>query len=192
LPQNALIKFRDRETLRNSVDEAEIREDARTAREVEVALPIELELDENVKLVNDYIVDNFVRHGLVADVAIHDKGVGNPHAHILLTTRETDINGFVIKKNRNWDKRHNLEVWRKEWAKAVNKELERKGLEIRISHERLELQGIHREPTKHLGYIASKLEKQGILTDRGNENRAIVARNLEKERGRGRSADRSR
>jgi len=36
-------------------------------------------------LVLEYVQENFTNHGMCADVAIHDNGNGNPHAHIMLT-----------------------------------------------------------------------------------------------------------
>lgn len=182
LPETAPQEFCDREILWNAVEYAEKRRDSRLAREVEVALPVELTLDENIRLIRQYVTDNFVEYGMIADVAIHDKGTGNPHAHILLTTREVSSAGFNAKKNREWDKRKNVSIWREEWAKMINREFERKGIEKELDHESYAIQGIEREPTIHLGHRVKEIERSDkIETDRGNENRSIVERNKVRE-----------
>ncbi|MCL2773449.1 MAG: MobA/MobL family protein [Oscillospiraceae bacterium] len=150
LPENAPTEYKDRSTLWNAVEKAEKRKDAQTAREVEVALPIELDLQEQVQILHDYIKENFVDNGMCADFSIHDKNDGNPHAHIMLTTRNVDKDGFT-NKNREWNKAAQLEKWRENWAEVCNREFERKGLDIHIDHRTLEEQGIEREPTIHVG-----------------------------------------
>lgn len=92
LPDNAPERFRDRETLWNEVQKVEKRSDAQFAREVEVALPKELSREEQIACVRAYVMENFVGKGMIADWALHDKGDGNPHAHILLTLRGVDEN----------------------------------------------------------------------------------------------------
>ena len=57
------------------------------AREIEVALPKELDREKQINLVREYVKENFVKIGMCADIALHDKDDGNPHAHILLTMR---------------------------------------------------------------------------------------------------------
>jgi len=92
LCENAPKEYQDRATLWNSVENiATARE--RLARDFDVALPIELNREEQVQLVRNYINDNFVKAGMCADFAIHDKADGNPHAHIMLTMRPIDENG---------------------------------------------------------------------------------------------------
>lgn len=200
LPENAPPEFANRETLWNSVEFAEKRKDARTAREIEVALPNELSKEEQIKLVREYAQENFISHGMCADIAIHDGKHGhrkdekhieaehdgeiapdNPHAHILLTARPLAEYGFLQKKDRAWEKPENVRNWRKNWATTQNKEFERKGLDVRVSHESHADRGIDREPTKHMGHTAHSMEKRGIRTERGNENRTIKARNKIKD-----------
>jgi ATP-dependent exoDNAse (exonuclease V) alpha subunit len=175
LPPDAPRNYADRETLWNSVEYTEKRIDSRLAREVEIALPIELSLPEQIQLLERYVSNNFVCRGMIADVAVHDKGNGNPHAHILLTTREVGEEGFS-KKNREWDKRENVNRWRRELANELNRELERRGYE-KVSHESHIARNTDYEPTIHLGYRVSEYERNGIETDRGNENRAVIERN---------------
>ena len=90
LPKNAPPEFEDRAILWNTVEKSEKRCDARTAREVEIALPKDFDLQENIELVREYVKENFVSAGMCADFAIHNNGDSNPHAHILLTTRHVD------------------------------------------------------------------------------------------------------
>ena len=80
----------NRETLWNRVEAAEQRADSQVAREIRVAIPIELSRDAGRDLVRDYVQREFVDRGMVADVAWHDEGGRNPHAHILLTMRQID------------------------------------------------------------------------------------------------------
>nr|WP_263863233.1 MobQ family relaxase [Furfurilactobacillus rossiae] len=87
LPAQAPAKYKDREELWNAVEEKESKSNSQLAREVEVALPAELERPTQIKLVHDYVQTNFVDRGMCADWSIHDKEDGNPHAHIMLTTR---------------------------------------------------------------------------------------------------------
>ena len=77
----------------NAVEAAEKSKDSRLARELVVALPIELDKTQWVKLLTEYILENFVAEGMCADAAIHDTDGHNPHAHILLTVRPLDDKG---------------------------------------------------------------------------------------------------
>jgi myosin heavy subunit len=177
LPDNAPPEYKDRQTLWRTVEAKERRRDARLAREIEVALQIEFDLEEQKALLREYIKENFVDKGMIADFAVHNNE-GNPHAHIMLTTRHVSPNGFG-GKNRDWDKEAELLKWRENWANTNNRKFEEKGLAERIDHRSYKEQGIDREPTIHLGYEASALEKKGIHTQRGDHNREIKQRNLE-------------
>jgi hypothetical protein len=90
---NAPQEFTDREKMWNSVQAIEKAKNSQLCREVEVALPVELSREEQIKLVREYIQENFTSKGMCADWALHDKGDGNPHAHILLTVRPIKSNG---------------------------------------------------------------------------------------------------
>ncbi|MCL1977750.1 MAG: MobA/MobL family protein [Candidatus Bathyarchaeota archaeon] len=205
LPKGAPEEYRDRETLWNAVEASEKRHDARLAREVEVALQAKFDLEEQKAMLREYIKENFVAKGMIADFAIHIKGSGNlnspaegvasgvrnqqresaltpaanPHAHIMLTTRRIAPDGFK-EKVRDWDSRENLLKWRKNWAEINNRLLEQKGLEERIDHRSYRAQGVEQEPTIHLGSQAWALEKRGIRTERGDYNREVRRRNAER------------
>ena len=130
----------DRSELWNRVEEAETRKNSQVAREVRVALPDELTHAQRVALVRDYAQAQFVDRGMVADIALHAPGRAgderNHHAHILLTTREVDADGFTTK-NRDWNKVEVLEGWREAWARGSNAALERAGIEDRVDHRTL-------------------------------------------------------
>lgn len=119
-------------------------------------------------------------------MAIHegrseDPTKNNPHAHVLLTDRPVGPDGFCSKKNRDWNSTAQLRLWRKQWADIQNRFFKEKGMEIQVSHESLEVQGIDREPTLPLGRAATALERKGIQTEVGNRNREIETRIKEKE-----------
>jgi hypothetical protein len=93
LPPMAPPEWKNREQLWNAVEAAEKTKDSRLAREFVVALPIELDKDSNISLLQNFIQKNFVDMGMCADFAIHDTDGHNPHAHILLTVRPLNENG---------------------------------------------------------------------------------------------------
>ena len=93
LPPMAPSEWNDREQLWNAVEETEKTKDSRLAREFVVALPVELDKNSNISLLQDFIQKNFVDMGMCADFAIHDTDGHNPHAHILLTVRPLNENG---------------------------------------------------------------------------------------------------
>lgn len=180
LPDEAPERFKDRSVLWNEVEQIEKRKDAQLAREVEIALPKELNREEQIEVLKEY-ANEFVKEGMIADVAMHDNNKGNPHAHIMLTLREVKKDGFG-KKNRDWNDKEKLEKWRSDWEQKANKALERAGHQERINHKSYEKQGIEKLPTIHLGVTAHNMEKKGIPTDRGNINREIKQNNIWIER----------
>ena len=204
LPQNAPQAFLDRGTLWNSVEKIEKSKNSQLAREIEIALPKELNREKQIELVREYVKDNFVNVGMCADIALHDKNDGNPHAHILLTMRPLeedttwgakskkeyilDENGEKVKlKNGNyktrkidtvdWNEQEKAEQWRKAWADITNKYLEENNIQDKVDHRSYQRQGIEQIPTIHMGVSASQMEKKGIATDRGNINREIRYQN---------------
>lgn len=170
LPTGAPERLADRGTLWNEVERVEKRKDAQLAREVEVALPNELTSDEHIKLVQDFVREEFVKKGMIADIAIHSKN-DNPHAHIMLTLREISVEGFSKKKNRDWNSKEQLVEWRKNWEIAINEELEKKHISERVSCETLEAQGINRIPTVHVGVFHARENRE--------RNRRIAELNAE-------------
>lgn len=100
IPDNAPREFCNREYFWNEVQKVEKRADAQLAREIEVALPKELTREQQIETVRNYIQKNFVSKGMCADWALHDKGDGNPHAHIMLTVRAFDEKGKWVAKQK--------------------------------------------------------------------------------------------
>ena len=210
LPDHAPEHYRDRAILWNSVEHSEKAKNAQTAREVEIALPCELDREELIKLTREYVQEQFVSRGMCADVCIHQKGEKNTHAHIMLTTRPIEPDGTWGAKSRkeyvldrsgqrirldsgewkskkvsavDWNEHENAELWRKAWANTLNRELERHGLES-VDHRSYKRQGLDKEPQQHMGPKALELERQGIQTEIGDKNRGVRERNAQRERGR--------
>lgn len=175
-PAGAPAWAQDRAQLWNQVEKMERRADAQVAREIVVAFPKELNPEQQRELIRGYVKEQFISRGMVADVAIH-RNPGNPHAHIMLTMREIGSEGFLAKKNREWNKPEMLERWREDWAFQSNRALERAGLEERIDHRSLDEQGADRLPQVHLGPHSAALEKRGIETVKGDHNRAVAEHN---------------
>lgn len=165
-PANAPKWTHDRAKLWNAVEAIEKRKDAQLCREVELALPCELTPDQMQDLVRDFARAEFVKRGMVADVAIHHAKGHNPHAHILLTMRDIEPDGFG-QKNRDWNRKELLEGWRESWERHANVALERAGHEARINHRTLEAQGIERVPQIHIGPRVVEMEARGVQTERG-------------------------
>ena len=93
LPSQAPPDWQDRGTLWNAVERAEKTKDSRLARELIVALPVELPAEKWKTILTEYISEQFASDGMCADVAIHDTDGHNPHAHILLTVRPLNQDG---------------------------------------------------------------------------------------------------
>ncbi|MCU7713109.1 MobA/MobL family protein, partial [Priestia megaterium] len=101
-PSHSPEWMKDRNCLWNEVEKVEKRKDSQLARELNVALPIELNHDQQKELIQSFVQNEFVEKGMVADIAIHRDDANNPHAHIMLTMRNVDQDGFG-KKNRDWN-----------------------------------------------------------------------------------------
>ena len=188
IPEHAPYEFHNLATLLSAIDTAEKRYDARTGRVIRLTLPNDKEVsdEERIELARDFVKDVFISEGMCAVLAIHegrneDPEKSNPHAHVILTDRPVDKNGFCSKKNREWNRVDFLYKCRKLWAEAQNKFFAEKGMEIRISHQSLEVQGIDREPMIPLGRAEMALERKGIRTENGDKNREIEIRNRERE-----------
>ena len=179
LPMNAPPEFRDRAKLWNAAENAEKRKNSQTARSINAALPRELSRADQIDLVRQFCEQCFVSKGMCCDFAIHDKGDGNPHVHILLATRKVDKSGFT-KKERSWNDKKLLMEWRERWAEWCNHKLYFVS-DARVDHRSYKAQGIDRLPQIHLGVEVCAVERKGFKTDKGNKNRRIRQRNLETE-----------
>lgn len=174
----------ERTALWNGVEAAEKRRDAQLTREIQLALPHELEAWQRAELVRTFVRDQFVAKGMVADIAIHAPGREgdhrNHHAHVLLTMREIGRDGFGLKA-RQWNTTDQLETWRAQWAAYQNRALERAGRRERVDHRSYEAQGVEREAEPKLGPTAAKMEREGKASERGDERRAAQERNRLRE-----------
>ena len=204
MPENAPAEYLNRTELWNAVEKIEKAKNAQLSREVRLALPKVFSLEQNINLVQEYVKQNFVSKGMCADICIHDRGDGNPHAHVMLTMRPFEKDGtwgakskmeYILDDNgeriklpsgrpktkkisiTGWDEQGNAEIWRKSWADILNNHLEKCGHEITVDHRSYARQGKEILPTIHLAVVAHGLEKRGIATERGDINRSIKAAN---------------
>lgn len=205
MPDHAPAGFTDRAVLWNAVENIEKAKNAQLAREIELALPVELTREQNISLVREYVNRHFVAAGMCADICIHDKNGGNPHAHVMLTMRPFEPGGawgakqkkeYILDRDGNkiydpkkrqykcksipatdWNEQTKAEQWRAAWAEICNQYLEQNGHAERIDHRSYERQGIDQIPTVHLGVAAFQMEKRGIRTERGDLNREIEVTN---------------
>ena len=204
LPPHAPPEYADRNTLWNAAEAIEKQWNSQLARRFVLAIPRELPRSQYADLIRDYCREFFVSKGMIADFAIHDKGDGNPHAHILLTMRAMDETGKWLPKSRkvydldengqriqlasgrwkshkedtvDWNDQKYAEVWRHSWETITNRYLEAAGRPERVDLRSFERQGIQQIPTVHLGPAAHQMEKRGVETFLGNLNRDIRAAN---------------
>ena len=205
LCENAPAEYANRENLWNAVHKIEKASNARLWREIEVALPHELNRAEQIAAVREY-VSSLTERGMCADWSLHDKDDGNSHAHIMLTTRSITANGTWAAKSRkvydldeNGEKiyqrtdkqgrkqykshKEDYNDWNdkeriEEWREAwANVCNKHLSEEKKIDHRSYERQGKLQEPTRHEGYIARKIEAKGEISELCQENREIKARN---------------
>lgn len=183
LPENAPEEFADREKLWNAVEAAEVRKDAQLAREVEFAIPRELNQQQGIELARDFVTAEFVDRGMIADLNVHwdigADGMAKPHAHVMLTMREVDEEGFAAKV-RDWNRTELVEQWRERWAEHVNERLASLDIDARVDHRSLEAQGIDLEPQDKIGPAASRMGTRGLESERIEDHRAIAQRNGER------------
>ena len=167
----------DRSNLWNSAESAEVRKNARTAREYLVALPPELSPQARISLVTAFSRELVERYRFALDMAIHaprdfpGSDPRNFHAHLLATTREVTIEGLGAKTALEWSDAARRQLGlgaavgellhvRERWALAANTALEQAQVDARIDHRTLKAQGIDREP-KHIPHVALEMERRG-------------------------------
>ena len=206
LPIHAPPEYADRSVLWNSVEWNEAKANSQLARSIELALPAELNHEQNIALVRKLVQELFVDKGMCADIAFHDKDDGNPHVHILLTMRPLTPDGkwgdksrleYILDANGNriptrqkgrwkthkvyttdWDDRGNAERWRAAAADAINEALRDAGFTQGFVDPRSYAdQGVQRIPMVHEGPDARAMEKRGIPTEVGEKNREIRQEN---------------
>ncbi|ARW18568.1 Ti-type conjugative transfer relaxase TraA [Komagataeibacter europaeus] len=183
LPDGAPERFLDRATLWNEVEAIEKRKDAQLAREVEFALPREMTQVQGIALARDFVREQFVEHGMVADLNVHwdigEDGQAKPHAHVMLSTRSVDENGFGAKE-RSWNDKELLLTWRERWASLANERLAELDLDVRIDHRSFAAQGIDLEPQNKIGPAGMRREERGEDAERVADHLEIARRNGER------------
>ena len=204
LPANAPLEYTDRNTLWNAAEAVEKQWNSQLARRWVLSIPREIPPDQYAALVRDFCRQQFVSKGMCVDFAIHDKGDGNPHAHVMLTMRAMDERGKWLPKSRkvyeldkngeriklpsgrwkshkedtvDWNDRKYGEIWRHEWEVIQNRYLEANNRPERVDLRSYERQGLDIIPTVHEGAAVRQMEKRGIQTNIGNLNREIKAAN---------------
>ncbi|MGE6744004.1 Ti-type conjugative transfer relaxase TraA [Allorhizobium pseudoryzae] len=182
----------------NKVEEFEKRSDAQLAKDVTIALPIELSVEQNIELVRDFVARHITSEGMVADWVFHD-APGNPHIHLMTTLRPLTVDGFGAKKVavvgpdgkalRNDSGKIVYELWagglddfnafRDGWFACQNQHLALAGFDVRIDGRSFEKQGIELTPTIHLGVGTKAIERKAV----GAEEKAALERlELQEER----------
>ena len=183
LPEGAPERFADRETLWNEVEATEKRKDAQLAREVEFSIPREMDQQQGIALAQDFARAEFVERGMIADLNVHwdmgADGLAKPHAHVMLTMREVNEQGFGAKQ-RDWNRTELVEQWRERWADHVNTRLAELDIDARIDHRSLEAQGIDLEPQDKIGPAAQRMGERGLESERIEDHRATAQRNGER------------
>jgi Ti-type conjugative transfer relaxase TraA len=289
LPEGAPRRWLDRETLWNEVTAVEGRHDAVLAREIELALPRELSQAEAIRLAQDFVREQFVARGMVADLNVHwgqaGDGTAQPHAHVLLSMRRIDPQGGARQeekdagradrgrdpdggagrahdlagdfgvdagaggrpdpghprraaadrgpaaghpdqagdhgtqarrtdkvagrfarlmaaarlrlglqrhavslseqagfglKERAWNDKALLRLWRERWAEMANERLAELGHDVRIDHRSHAARDLDLEPQNKIGPAGARRAQRGEDAERANEHRAIARRNGER------------
>ena len=207
LPPHAPPEFADRNTLWNSAEAQEKQWNSQLARRFVLAIPREIPSEQYADLLRDYCREFFVSKGMIADFAIHDKGDGNPHAHILLTMRAMDEKGRWFPKSRkvydldkngerirlpsgrwkshkentvDWNDRKYAEIWRQGWADTANRYLEANDRPERLDLRSYARQGIDKIPTVHMGPAVCQMVRhlKGWIADL-KEKKAVLLEALE-------------
>jgi Ti-type conjugative transfer relaxase TraA len=191
LPDGAPERWQDRGTLWNEVEAVEKRKDAQLARDIEISLPRELGRMEAIRLAQDFVREQFVARGMVADLNVHWARAGDgevqPHAHVMLTLREVapgraghPEEAEFSRKAVEWNEQALLCEWRERWAGLANERLCELGHDIRIDHRSYRGQGIDLEPQHKIGPAGARREERGEEAERAAEHRDIAQRNGER------------
>lgn len=138
LPEGSPEAFSDREFLWNQAELAEKRCDAQVCKDIVLALPKELDLVQQIELARRFAQTHFVDQGIPADIAIHDHHDGNPHAHILITTRRLEKTGFSKYKARDLNPAFakgfivEKDYWGEQWRDMQNEYFIEKNLDLTV------------------------------------------------------------
>ena len=175
----------DRSQLWSRVELGEGRKDSQLCREIEISIPHELTILQGQLLMIGFVQSQFVSKGMIVDIAFHRPGASgdnrNFHAHVMLTMRKVDGDGFG-QKERNWNSNALLQQWREQWAVHANRALEQAGHDARIDHRSHAERGLLDVPGSHHGPAVAGLVSRGEqshMADRVAEQAAaLIARQL--------------
>lgn len=182
----------DRQVLWNRVEQAELKKDgsikqeARLAKEIEIALPHELNKQQRQTLVTELCQSLVKGHGVAVDVAIHSPHTAggsddrNFHAHILMTTRTATGQGLGGKV-RELDRHSTLKKIRQEVADLTNRHLAAAGFDLTVDHRSHKDRGLDIEPTIKEGTDATHAKRRGLEMEIVKRNDEIKQRNLNAE-----------
>lgn len=165
----------------NRVEAFEKRSDAQLGKDLTIALPIELTAEQNIALMRDFVEQQVLARGMVADWVYHDNQ-GNPHVHLMITLRPLTQDGFGPKKVavigadgqpvRNKAGKIEYALWagdtaefnafREAWFERLNHHLALNGIALRVDGRSYEKQGIGLVPTVHVGVGAKAIERKGL------------------------------
>ncbi len=165
---------RNRATLWNAAEHAEVRKDARVAREFVVGLPHELSQGQRASLARRFAQELADRYGNAIDVAIHAPR-GDPrnfHAHLLATTREVRAEGLGRKTTLelSGSERHSLGLprWveetaaiRARWVTLANEALEKAHVAARVESAAPTRARSQHLSTPRVPLIAYRIEQRG-------------------------------
>lgn len=185
-PDDAPLWVYNRSDLWTTVSAYEPHKSAQVARELTIGLHRELTLEQNKQLIHDFVQDHYVSKGMIADVALHEAdasdGGKNTHAHVLLTLRDLEGNGFAKTKNQQWNswgnRKQQLKDERDAWESYSNTHLEDAKTDTSISMKSYRERGINKIPQAHMGKDAwHKENRKNEETVIGNHNRRVAHRN---------------
>lgn len=141
VPEGSPEWAKNPERLFTEAEKSENRKNSTVAREFIIALPHELDKDQQTRLSKDITQKLVDRFGFAAQYSIHKpskKGdQRNDHIHILATTREMTPDGLG-KKTRELDGRANaINEVRGMVGKTINKHLKHANVAARVDHRSL-------------------------------------------------------
>jgi hypothetical protein len=189
----------------NEVERAEVRRNSTLAREYVAAFPHQLDVQQREWMLKDFVREEFTRKGLIVTAVIHapdQKGdQRNYHTHVMVAERPVDEEGWSKHKDRSLQSKETLAEVREKWAELGARQLERAGFEVeagrwRHGHKSLKQQEAaalergdlayaeqvrDREPTTHVGHVGTAIERKGRSSERGELNREVEARNVERK-----------
>lgn len=131
-------------------------------KKIELSLQDELSIEENLKMLNEFIEKN-IGKDFYYTVVIHDKesnekGIQNTHAHIMICKRKEDgikrtpeqffkrysskhpETGGALTDNKYWKSKQTLLNMREDWEQTINNYFEKNDIKKRVSCQSLKTQ----------------------------------------------------